>query len=216
MPELTVLISTFQIECIIKFIIHISLTPPTGWRKTEGKAPAVTVCCYLAFSSTQTHRKTHKHRQLCAINQPLFGIWLNWNKAGVLSTRSRQAGRLLLFCLASGRANSRPRFCIGPYVSYGARQAAVVSPQSEGLGASSAPLRCYATRAWPKPGSVGCSAVRSRCTRMRCRWGSAGVKKDEIKIKECVHFFSMIKIHKSRTCSLASSIHSLRVFLIVG
>lgn len=64
-----------------------------------------------------------------------------------------------------------------PYVSYEARQAAVVSPQSVGLEASSAPLRCYATRVWPRPASVGCLVERSRCRHRRCHWGSVEIKK---------------------------------------
>lgn len=81
-----------------------------------------------------------------------------------LSPRRTQAARRLL-------ANNR-----APYVFYGGHQAAAVSPQSVGLEASLAPLRCYASPAWLGAASGGRSAAHSRCTRRRCRWGSAGVK----------------------------------------
>lgn len=74
MPKLTILISTFQIECIIKFIIHISVTPTTasvtGWRK----ALVVTwqtehsVFIYPSLQHTHTNTETNKCWQwLCNV-----------------------------------------------------------------------------------------------------------------------------------------------------
>lgn len=94
----------------------------------------------------------------------------------VLSTRSRREAVYVCSVQRAAGQTADP-VCSGPYVSYEGRQAAVVSPQSVDLEASSAPLRCYATQVWPRPGSVGCLVGRSRCIRRRCRWGSAGIKK---------------------------------------
>lgn len=112
--------------------------------------------------------------QLCVINLLLFCIWQRL----CLIYMYQAGGCLILFCLVSSRTNSRPTVVPnGPYVSYEAQQAAVVSPQSVGPEASSAPPQCYATRAGPRPGSVGCLAEHSHCTHRRCRWGSEGTKK---------------------------------------
>lgn len=73
---------------------------------------------------------------------------------------------------AGGFSATAGQTAVGTYVSCGVQQVAVVSPQSVDLGASSTPLQCYASPAWPGPGSVGCLVERSRCTHMRCHWGS--------------------------------------------
>lgn len=116
MPKLTVLISTFQIECIIKFIIHISVTPPPAstmtWRKTEEKHSMLLSSCLFNTDS----EKSHKHwRCFCGIVSFVPSICCRSaidsteTKAGsYLHVAGRQAGCLLLLCLVSSRANSRP------------------------------------------------------------------------------------------------------------
>lgn len=115
--------------------------------------------------------------QLCAINLLLL---CHRNKTCVLSTRSRQ--EVVYFCSvqwAAGQTAALARVC--PYVSYEALQAAAVFPQSVGPEASSALLRCYATRAWPRLGSGGCLMERIHCRHTRCRWGSEGIEKHTVK-----------------------------------
>lgn len=180
MPKLAVLISTFQIECIIKFIILISLTPSAAstkrWRKTAGEPWWLQ---YVVIFNTDAQKKPptltallcHCHQSAAVQPSQSPRLICTW-----------QAGLCLLsLCFPGIGANRGAGVCVGPYVSYGARQAAVVSPQSVGPEASSAPLRCSATRAGPGPVWVGCLEERSRCRRRRCHWGSVGDKRQTVK-----------------------------------
>lgn len=129
------------------------------------------------------------------------------------------SGRTLFAFILLSELVTKHRDIACPYVSYEARQAAVASPQSAGLEASSALLQCYATRVWPRPVSIGCLEERSHCTRRRCRWGSVEIRKyssQRVKLSRLHKFNHQNSFHESCTCSLASSIHSFRVFLIVG
>lgn len=122
MPKLILLISTFQIECIIKFIIHISVTPPSANMKRARKTDWLvtdkwsTACFCLAFSSTQTHRK-HAHTHTDSSSWVLSALchqsaavqYLTQQKQSPCLIYMQQAGgRLLLFCLVSSRVNSWP------------------------------------------------------------------------------------------------------------
>lgn len=144
------------------------------------------VCCYLASSSMQTHRKAIDSASvvLSALYHQSAAVQhvTEQKQSCVLSPRGRQEG--VCFHSVQGAAGqTADRVCTGPYVSYEGRQAAVVSPQSVGLEASLAPLQCFAIRAWLRPGSVGCLVERSRCIRRRCRWGSAGIKTTHKEVK---------------------------------
>lgn len=174
LPKLTVLINTFQTECIISFIIFISLTPSLRqFENTEESTAAHSV-----LLSTRTCREaTNSDGPSAALSafchqSAAANVRLDRNKGGVLSTLSGQEVVCFLFCLLSSRQTAD---LLHPYVSCEARRAAVASPQSVALEASSAPLQCYATRVWPRPVWVGCLVERSRCTHTRCHWGSVEI-----------------------------------------
>lgn len=107
---------------MIKFIILISLTPPSAntkrWEENWRKALLVTVCCYLAFSSTQTHGKDTNSDSASVVlsafcHQSAVVQRLTEQKQSLcLIYTSRAGGCLILFCLMSrisGQwANSRP------------------------------------------------------------------------------------------------------------
>lgn len=133
---------------------------------------------HLSTPSFLHTQQKNRHWQLCAIVSFVPSI-CHRHKPCVLSTCKQEV--IYFYSVEWAAGQTADLVCMCPYVSYEARQAAAVSPQSAGLEASLAPLQCYATQAWPTPGSVECLEEHSHCTHMRCHWGSEGIQKKKKK-----------------------------------
>lgn len=170
MPKLTVLISTFHIEGMIKFIIHINAPhlllriwkdgvkfkeSTGGHRQTKHSRTLLS----LLFTTDKPDKHTDSGSVALSAFVPSIccSSAFDLTETKPMSYLYAPARWLFTFIPFSGRQSKKAGLdCHSAYVSYGARPAAVVSPQSVGREASSALLRCYATRAWPVPGSAGC------------------------------------------------------------
>lgn len=120
MPKLAVLISTFHIECIIKFIIHINVTPnaanvrrwwETGWRQWWSLSNQAQYVFFISavLQQTSTDRGSVVLSALC--HQSAVVLHLTPKKQSLCLIYMYQAGGCLLwFYSASSRANRRPRW----------------------------------------------------------------------------------------------------------